>query len=105
MAGVNGGIYSTQNVSVPSIITSAGTALAANPARLGWFIQNLGQNPLFILHGSGASTSVFTTVLAAGTSNDNGTGGTASQEAGVVYNGIITVAGTSPRFTATEWAP
>lgn len=105
MAGNNGSTFGTQNASTPSILTSAGTALVANTARLGWFIQNLGQNPLFVLHGSGASTSVFTVVLPAGTSNDNGTGGTASQEAGVVYNGIITVAGTSPRFTATEWAP
>ncbi len=101
---IAGGVVTTQNVSTPSI-SSAATALASNKARLGWFIQNLGTNPLYILHGTGASTTVFTVVLAAGTVNDDGTGGAASQEDGVVYNGIITVAGTSPRYTATEWAP
>lgn len=105
MAGVSGGgIYSTQNASTPSI-ASVSTALAANPARLGWMIQNLGMNTLYLLCGSGASTTVFTVALKAATANDDGSGGVASQEAGVVYNGIITVAGTSPRYTATEWAP
>ena len=99
-----GSAYSTQNASTPSISSSA-TALAANPARLGWFIQNLGTNPLFILHGAGASTSVFTVVLAASTVANDGTGGAVSQEAGVIYDGIITVAGISPSYTATEWAP
>lgn len=104
MAGISGGIYSTQSASTPSI-QSGSTALAANPARLGWFIQNLGTNPLFILHGNGATSSVYTAVLQACTVAADGSGGTASQEEGVVYNGIITVAGTNPSYTATEWAP
>ena len=101
---IAGGVATTQNASTPSIM-SASTALAANPARMGWFIQNLGTNPLFVLHGVGASTTVFTVLLKGATAQDDGTGGVASQEDGVVYNGIITVAGTSPRYTATEWAP
>lgn len=104
MAGNYSSVFSTQNASTPSI-ASATTALAANPARLGWFIQNLGTNALFVLHGAGASSSVFTVVLKAGSGNDDGSGGVASQENGVVYNGIISIAGTSPRYTVTEWAP
>lgn len=102
MAQVN---QSTQNVNIPSILTSAGTALAANPARIAWSIQNLGTNALFVLRGSGASTSVCHTVLKGGSVNDDGTGGSISEEAGTIYNGILTVAGTSPRFVVTELAP
>ena len=94
----------TINVNTPAIISSA-TALEANPARVGWSIQNLGQNELFVLMGSGASTSVFHTVLKKGTANDDGTAGSVGQEQGVVYTGIITIAGTSPRYVVTEFAP
>lgn len=95
----------TQNANTPSILTSAGTAIAANPARIAWSIQNLGTNALFVLRGSGASTSVFHTVLKGSSVADDGTGGVISEEAGTIYNGIITVAGTSPRFVITEIAP
>lgn len=101
---IAGGIVTTQNSNTPSI-ASAATALAANTARIAWSIQNLGQNPLFVLLGSGATTSLFHVVLIAGGGNDDGTGGVISQESGAVYNGIITIAGTSPRYTATELAP
>ncbi len=94
----------TTNVNTPSIM-SASTALVSNPARVGWTIQNLGTNELFVLMGSGASTSVFHNVLKKGTGNDDGTGGSTGQEQGVVYTGIITVAGTSPRYTVVEFAP
>jgi len=97
-------VQSTQDANVPSI-QSATTALSANPKRVSWSIQNLGTNPLYVLRGSGASTTVFHTVLKAGTSNDDGTGGSISEEDGTVYNGILTVAGTSPRYVATETAP
>lgn len=102
MAQVN---QTTQNANVPSILTSAGTAMASNPARVAWSIQNLGTNALFILRGSGASSTVFHTVLKAGTVADDGSGGSISEEAGTIYTGIITVAGTSPRFVVTELAP
>lgn len=101
---IAGGIVTTQNSNTPSI-ASAATALAANPARMAWSIQNLGQNALFVLLGSGASTSVFHVVLKGGTSNDDGSGGAVSQEMGTVYTGIITVAGTSPRYVVLEQAP
>jgi hypothetical protein len=96
--------YNTQNANTPAI-ASAATALAANTARVGWQIQNLGTNPLFVLLGSGASTTVFHQVLKAGTGNDDGLGGIMSQTSGAIYNGIITIAGTSPRYTVLEIAP
>lgn len=83
-------------------IASDATALAANTSRQGWSIQNCGTNALFVRLGAGASTSLFHYVLKAGTGNDDGTGGSASQTDGSVYSGIITIAGTSPRYVAME---
>jgi hypothetical protein len=94
-------VVSTQNINTPAILSSA-TALAANNARIGWSIQNLGTNPLYVLLGSGASTTVFHYVLKGGSGNDDGLGGSYEQANGVVYTGIITIAGTSPRYVATE---
>lgn len=94
----------TTNVNVPSIQSST-TALANNPARVGWFIQNLGTNPLYVLMGIGASTTIFHIPLKAGTVNDDGSGGSVGQEQGIVFTGPITIAGTSPRYVVTEFAP
>ena len=84
------------NVTIPQ---SGATALAANTARLGYLIQNLGRNPLYVRRGAGASTTNYDFILAAGSADDDGTGG--SRE-GNEYTGIITVAGTSPRYVASE---
>ena len=99
----------TLNVNVPSILTSAGTAIASNTARTGWSIINLGINPLYVLMQpinttTVASTTVFHIPLKGGTSNDDGTGGSVGQEQGVIFTGNISVAGTSPRFVVTEFA-
>lgn len=83
-------------------IASAATALAANKNRSAWMIQNVGTNTLYVLMGSGCSNSVYHVALKAGTANDDGTGGSIAQEAGTVYTGIITIAGTSPRYVVTE---
>ncbi len=84
------------------ILTAAGTALEANEARVSYFIQNLGTNPIFVKEGSGASTTDFTYILSAGTGADDGTGGSYDSTASQIYVGILTVAGTTPRFTASE---
>lgn len=97
-------VVSTKSINTPSILSSA-TALAANNARIGWSIQNLGTNPLFVLLGSGASTTVFHYVLKGGTANDDGLGGSLVFNDITVYNGIVTIAGTSPRYVVTELAP
>jgi hypothetical protein len=104
MAGANGSTFSTQSANTPTVQTGA-TALAANPARIAFAIQNQGTNPLFILFGAGATTSVYHVVLKGSTVAADGSGGSVAMEAGTVYNGIITVAGTSPSYTVFESAP
>lgn len=99
-----GSIYNTQNSNTPSI-ASASTALVANPKRIGWSIQNLGTNALYVNLGGTASTTVFHFALKAGTGNDDGSGGSVLQSEGAVFTGIITIAGTSPRYTVLEIAP
>ena len=94
----------TQNSNTPAILSTT-TPFANNPARVGWSIQNLGQNVLYVNLGGTASSTVFHVALKAGTSNDDGTGGSVGQEQGVIFTGPITVSGTSPRFTITEFAP
>lgn len=96
-------VYQTQAANTPSVQTGS-TALSANPARLYWQIQNVGTNPLFVLMGAGASSSVYHMVLKGGSGAADGLGASyASQE--VVYTGIITVAGTMPSYVVTEIAP
>lgn len=94
-------IQPTSATNTPTIASST-TALAANDNRMGWHIQNLGTNPLFVLLGTGASTTVFHAVLKGGTGNDDGLGAILSQESGIIYTGVITIAGTSPRYTVLE---
>lgn len=96
--------YLTGKSNTPTIQSSA-TALAANTARRSWLIQNQGTNPLFVLCGSGASTTVFNIILKAAGAQDDGTGGAVSEDGTAIYTGIITVAGTSPRYTVYEVAP
>jgi len=83
-------------------IKSAATALASNEARGAWMIQNLGTNALFVRLGSAASTTVFHVVLKAGSGNDDGGGGSYGESSGIVYTGIVTIAGTTPRYTVME---
>lgn len=93
-------VYQTQEINTPEIQSDA-TALAANTERRYFSIQNCGTNPLFIRLGSGASTSLFHYVLKGGSGNDDGNGAT-FESGSIVYTGTITVAGTSPRYVATE---
>lgn len=89
-----------QHATAPS---NAAIGSAADPFTLTagqrGFIRNLGTNALFVKLGTGASTTDFHDVLAAGSANDDGRG------AAIViddYTGPVTVAGTSPRYIA--WA-
>ena len=84
------------------ILTAAGTALAASESRQNYSIQNLDTDPLFVKEGASASVTDFTYVLSGGTAPDDGTGGSYESQAGQVYSGIVTVAGTTPRFVAAE---
>lgn len=103
------GIRQTSASNLPSILTDT-TGIPSNPKRISWSIQNLGTNTLYILRvppnsAATASTTVFHTVLKAGSGNDDGTGGVISEESGTVFTGFISVAGTSPRYVVTELAP
>lgn len=100
----------TTNANTPSIITTAGIAIASNVNRVAWNIQNLGTNALFVALGPTASaangaTGTFHVVLKAGAGAADGSGGAIGQETGVVYTGPISVAGTSPTFVVLEQAP
>jgi hypothetical protein len=97
-------VYQTKASNTPSIQSST-TALASNPLRIVWNIQNLSTNVLYVLLGTGASSTVFHFVLKAGTAANDGTGGSVGMEEGVIYTGPITVAGTTPSYTALEIAP
>jgi len=101
MADIGNIVSRVSLVNTPAISSSA-TALASNPVRGAWSIQNLGTNPLYVRLGAGATTSLFHVVLQASVVQDDGTGGSLAQEAGVVYYGIVTIAGTNPRYTVTE---
>lgn len=94
-------INRTDSINVPSIATGT-TALASNPARVGWSIQNVGTNALFVNLGGTASSTVFHAVLKGGTADSDGLGSTISQLSGTVFTGTITVAGTTPKYVVTE---
>lgn len=96
-------VQQSQNINTPSIATST-TALAANNRRVYWQIQNVGTNPLFVLMGSGASSTVYHMVLKGGSADSDGLGASYSSQE-VCYTGIVTIAGTSPKYVITEIAP
>lgn len=88
--------------SVNSGIASATAAAVANPARASYKIQNLGTNALFVKEGASASATDFSYVLAAGTGNDNGTGGSYESPSGEVWTGALSIAGTTPRYVLIQ---
>lgn len=103
------GIRQTIAANLPSIKTDT-SGIPANPNRIAFSIQNVGTSALYLLlvppnSSATASTTVYHTVLKAGTGNDDGTGGSYSMESGVVFTGFVSVAGSSPRYVITEIAP
>lgn len=83
-------------------IIATATALAANPSRCAIKLSNLGTNTLYVKFGTGATTSDFDFPLSPGTVNDDGKGASYESPELYIYNGIITVAGTSPRYVVME---
>lgn len=86
-------------VNVPVVPMAGAEALAANSSRKKWSLQNLGTNVLYVRLGSGASTTAFHVALQAGTANDDGKGGFVSDDS---WQGVVSVAGSSPRYTVME---
>jgi hypothetical protein len=95
-------IIAPKNVANTPSVASDATALAANPARGAWQIQNVGTNPLFVRLGASASDTVFHAVLKGGTGAKDGLGASWGQDTGTVYTGVITVAGTAPSYVVME---
>src|ERR1035437_4991529 len=95
----NSSVYNTQAANTPSIVAGDGasaiTILAANTARIGFSIQNVGTTAAKVMFGSVASTTVFHFVLKGGTGDNDGLGGSITFTAGTVYDGIITFFGAS----------
>lgn len=83
-------------------IASSTTALAASSTRKWYRIQNLGTNPLFVREGASASTTNFDYILSAGTGTDDGLGGSYETHSYSIYTGVITIAGTSPRYVISS---
>jgi hypothetical protein len=96
------GITQAKTANTPAIVTAEGTILAANPNRKGFIIQNVGTGVVFIRLGGTASTSVFHIVLKGGTGDSDGNGGSYSQMEGTVFQGLISIAGTTPKVVVTE---
>ena len=94
-------IDGASHASVPAILNSTGTVLSRNDNRRFFSIQNVGTNPLFILLGDGASTTVFHAVIKGGAGNSDGLGGSYSSGT-VCYQGDVSVYGTAPLFVVTE---
>lgn len=79
-----------------TIETSGGDVFTLAAGEKG-FVQNLGTNPLYVRKATGATSSAFHYALAAGAVADDGTGGSVEIDDHV---GVVSVAGTSPRFLA-----
>lgn len=107
---IAGGNVTTQNSNTPAIIAGDGataiTILAANTARLGFSVQNVGTTAASVRLGSGASATVYHFALKGGSADNDGLGGSITFTSGVVYNGIVTFFGaSSAKVTALEIAP
>lgn len=106
----NSSVYNTQASNTPSIVSGDGstgvTILAANSARIGFGLQNVGTTAANVRLGSNASATVFHFVLKGGTGASDGLGASFSMTSGAVYDGIITFYGDSnAKLVAFEIAP
>lgn len=102
----SGGLVSAVQPSISVAATHPGaqtstTALFANQNREYFQIQNQGTNQIYVYFGSGASSSVYHFILKGATGAADGTGGSYAS-AGVVYRGLVTIAGTTPSYSIVE---
>jgi len=97
-------VQNTENVNITATGSTAGVALASNPARVYFQIQNVGTNPIYMAWGATASSGNCNQVLKADTGALAGAGGI-YQSGTVVYTGTVAVGGTAATYIATELAP
>ena len=84
------------------ILTDNGTIFESNTSRRYWFIQNVGTVPVFIKFGTGASATSFNSIIHGGSSDSDGTGGSASSDNPISYTGDISVYSTNLKIVAYE---
>jgi len=97
-------ISPVENANTPAIEDGAAAlADAGAGGRRGWSIQNVGTNPIFVCLGGTASSTVFHWVLKAGTGESDGLGGSVEEKSGAVFQGAITIAGTTPKYVVSEY--
>lgn len=102
-ASISNGIENkVSSVNTPSILTDT-TGIPANSSRKGWMIQNVGTNPVFIRFGGTASGSVFHLILKGGSADNDGLGASYGQSEGVIFTGLVSVYGTTPKYVVTEY--
>jgi hypothetical protein len=89
-------------VNAKSGAQNATTALPVNPDRTAFQIQNQGTNVMYVLFGTGASSSAYHFILKGGSSAEDGTGGSVSMMSGNVWRGLVTVAGTGLSYSVIE---
>lgn len=80
--------------------TGAGTAVLDNLSRTDVQLQNQGTNPLYVKLGLGCSTVNYDVILQGCTIAADGKGGFYANSG---YTGPISVAGSSPSYTITEF--
>lgn len=100
---MNISISPVDKANTPSIVTSEGEVIAdaGSGNRKGWSIQNVGTGTVFVRLGGTASTTVFHKVLKGGTGDSDGLGGSTGESSGAVFQGSITIAGTTPKVVVT----
>lgn len=98
-------ITTVSKTNTPSVLTGATALTDAGPVgRAGFQIQNVGTNPLRVCLGGTASGTVYHFVLKGGTGDGDGLGASFSMFGPCVFQGVVTVDGTSPKYTVLELA-
>lgn len=99
-------VYPSKNINVPAILDTNGVIAAANTARIGLFVQNVGQSAVKLAFGTTASDTVYHVVLKGGTADGDGLGGSISLMQGVIPTGVVTMyAASNPKVVVMEIAP
>jgi len=93
----NGNNYDRTNPEEPTVSSTLGTILSANPFRKALFCRNFSQEPLFIKMGPNASDSSFHVVLKG---SDDGLGEMFFDEQ--VYMGLVSVYGVDASYMMWE---
>jgi hypothetical protein len=86
-------------ISNDTVGTSNGTVMNANSGRKELFVQNLSTDSLFVKYGASATDSSFNFILASGSAELAGDGGSLSDSN---YTGQVSVYSTSPKYIAWE---